>query len=215
MLVWQDMINGGGQYNKLLITYPLFIDHPMKDSHYRLFARKDAEGRGQYQEDLKAMLRHLISVVSIAVWVLFNEGWGQFDAARIAAWVREYDPSRTVDHASGWHDQGAGDLKSYHVYFHPYHYKKDRRGRAVVLSEFGGYNYRVENHAWNNADFGYKRASSCEELIRSYRRLYEEEILPARAQGLSATVYTQLTDVEDELNGLLTVSGKLHTPSEP
>ena len=204
MLVWQDMINGGGQYNKLLITYPLFIDHHMKDSHYRLFARKDSEGRAQYRADLEAMLRHLISVVSIAVWVPFNEGWGQFDAAKTAAWVREYDPTRTVDHASGWHDQGAGDLKSYHVYFYAYRYKKDRRGRAVVLSEFGGYNYRVANHAWNDVDFGYKRISSSEELIRSYRRLYEEEILTARARGLSAAVYTQLTDVEDELNGLLT-----------
>ena len=204
MLVWQDMINGGGEYSKLLITYPLFINHPMKDSHYRLFARKNSESRAQYRADLEAMLRHLISVVSIAVWVPFNEGWGQFDAAQIAAWVRDTDPTRTVDHASGWHDQGAGDLKSHHVYFHPYHYKKDRKGRAVVLSEFGGYNYRVANHAWNKADFGYKRLTSSEELIRSYRRLYEEEILPARAQGLSAAVYTQLTDVEDELNGLLT-----------
>lgn len=204
MLVWQDMINGGGEYSKLLITYPLFIDHPMKDSHYRLFARNNSESRAQYRADLEAMLRHLISVVSIAVWVPFNEGWGQFDAAQIAAWVRDTDPTRTVDHASGWHDQGAGDLKSHHVYFHPYHYKKDRKGRAVVLSEFGGYNYRVANHAWNKADFGYKRLTSSEELIRSYRRLYEEEILPARAQGLSAAVYTQLTDVEDELNGLLT-----------
>ena len=204
MLVWQDMINGGGEYSKLLITYPLFINHPMKDSHYRLFARKNSESRAQYRADLEAMLRHLISVVSIAVWVPFNEGWGQFDAAQIAAWVRDTDPTRTVDHASGWHDQGAGDLKSHHVYFHPYHYKKDRKGRAVVLSEFGGYNYRVANHAWNKADFGYKRLTSSEELIRSYRRLYEEEILPARAQGLSAAVYTQLTDVEDELNGLIT-----------
>lgn len=204
MLVWQDMINGGGKYNKLLITYPLFIEHHMKDKNYRLFGRKDSEGRAQYREDLEAMLRHLVSVVSIAVWVPFNEGWGQFDAAKIAAWVREYDPTRTIDHASGWHDQGAGDLKSHHVYFHPFRFKKDRRGRAVVLSEFGGYNYRVENHAWNNVDFGYKRISSSEELIRSYRLLYEEEILPARRQGLSAAVYTQLTDVEDELNGLLT-----------
>lgn len=204
MLVWQDMINGGGKYNLPLITYPLWIDRPMKDSHYRLFARKEAESRAQYRTDLEAMLRHLISVVSIAVWVPFNEGWGQFDAAKTAAWVREYDPTRTIDHASGWHDQGAGDLKSYHVYFHAYRYKKDRLGRAVVLSEFGGYNFRVEKHAWNDADFGYKRVSSTEELIRSYRRLYEEEILPARKEGLSAAVYTQLTDVEDELNGLLT-----------
>jgi beta-galactosidase/beta-glucuronidase len=204
MLVWQDMINGGGKYSKLLITYPLFIEHHMKDKNYRLFGRKDPESRAQYREDLEAMLRHLVSVVSIAVWVPFNEGWGQFDAAKIAAWVREYDPTRTIDHASGWHDQGAGDLNSHHVYFHPFRFKKDRRGRAVVLSEFGGYNYRVENHAWNNADFGYKRISSSVELIRSYRRLYEEEILPARRQGLAAAVYTQLTDVEDELNGLLT-----------
>ncbi len=209
MLVWQDMINGGGNYNKLLITYPLFIDHPMKDNRYRLFARKDPAGRAQYESDLEAMLRHLINVVSIAVWVPFNEGWGQFDAARIAAWVREYDPTRTIDHASGWHDQGAGDLKSLHVYFYPYRYKKDRRGRAVVLSEFGGYNYRVANHTWNEVDFGYKRLASQEELIQSYRHLYESEVLPAREQGLSAAVYTQLTDVEDELNGLLTYDRKV------
>ena len=209
MLVWQDMINGGGNYNKLLITYPLFIDHPMKDNRYRLFARKDPAGRAQYESDLEVMLRHLINVVSIAVWVPFNEGWGQFDAARIAAWVREYDPTRTIDHASGWHDQGAGDLKSLHVYFYPYRYKKDRRGRAVVLSEFGGYNYRVANHTWNEVDFGYKRLASQEELIQSYRHLYESEVLPAREQGLSAAVYTQLTDVEDELNGLLTYDRKV------
>ncbi len=204
MLVWQDMINGGGKYNSLLITYPLFINRHMKDDHYRLFARKDSASRAQYRADIEAMLRHLMNVVSIAVWVPFNEGWGQFDAAKTAAWVREFDPTRTIDHASGWHDQGAGDLKSHHVYFRPYRYRKDRRGRAVVLPEFGGYNYRVENHAWNDADFGYKRLASQEELIRAYRRLFEEEILPARSQGLSAAVYTQLTDVEDELNGLLT-----------
>jgi hypothetical protein len=204
MLVWQDMINGGGKYNFLLTIYPLFIDLRMKDNHYRLFARKDSAGRTQYQTDLEAMLRHLINVVSIAVWVPFNEAWGQFDAAKTAAFVREYDPTRTIDHASGWHDQGAGDLKSHHVYFRPYRYKKDPRGRAVVLSEFGGYNFRVEKHAWNDVDFGYKKLSTSEELIRSYRRLYEEEIMPSLSRGLSAAVYTQLTDVEDELNGLLT-----------
>jgi hypothetical protein len=204
MLVWQDMINGGDKYNYLLVHYPLWSDVHVRDSHYRLFGRRDEAGRDQYQEDLEAMIRHLINVVSISVWVPFNEGWGQFDAKRIAEWVRAFDPSRTVDHASGWHDQGAGDLKSHHVYFHPYRYKRDRHGRAVVLSEFGGYNYRVEGHAWNQADFGYNRISTQPELVRAYQKLFEEEILPARARGLSASVYTQLSDVEDELNGLLT-----------
>lgn len=204
MLVWQDMINGGDKYNYLLVHYPLWSDVHVRDSHYRLFGRRDEAGRNQYQEDLEAMIRHLINVVSISVWVPFNEGWGQFDAKRIAEWVRAFDPSRTVDHASGWHDQGAGDLKSHHVYFHPYRYKRDRHGRAVVLSEFGGYNYRVDGHAWNQADFGYNRISTQPELVRAYQKLFEEEILPARARGLSASVYTQLSDVEDELNGLLT-----------
>ena len=141
--------------------------------------------------------------------VPFNEGWGQFDAARIAAKLREADPTRTVDHASGWHDQKTGDTKSLHVYFKRYKFEPDKLGRAVLLSEFGGYNYAVKGHCFNTKDFGYKRLKTEKALESALCSLYDEEIRPAYRQGLAAAVYTQLTDVEDEVNGFITFDRKV------
>jgi hypothetical protein len=90
------------------------------------------------------------------------------------------------------------------VYFRPYRFKPDRKGRAVVLSEFGGYNLRVDGHCFNEIDFGYKKLQDENELWAAYEKLYREQILPAVPKGLAATVYTQVSDVEDELNGLFT-----------
>lgn len=119
------------------------------------------------------------------------------------------DSTRTIDHASGWHDQKIGDIRSLHVYFRKYRFKSDKLGRAVVLSEFGGYNCRVNGHCFNENDYGYKRFDTTETLLEAYKKLYENEILPAKKQGLCAAVYTQLTDVEDELNGLITYDRKV------
>jgi len=119
------------------------------------------------------------------------------------------DATRTIDHASGWHDQKIGEIKSLHVYFRKYRFQPDKLGRAVVLSEFGGYNFRVNEHCFNEKDFGYKRFETAEALLKAYQNLYENEILPAKRQGLCATVYTQLTDVEDELNGLIPYDRKV------
>jgi hypothetical protein len=138
------------------------------------------------------------------MWVPFNEGWGQFDAVRIFELVYSMDKTRTIDHASGWHDQGVSDIVSLHVYFRKYKFKPDKKGRAVLLSEFGGYNLGVDGHRFNSKDFGYKRFKDSENLAEALRALYQEEIIPAKEQGLSAAVYTQLSDVEDELNGLVT-----------
>jgi hypothetical protein len=150
------------------------------------------------------MILQLRNVPSIAMWVPFNEGWGQFDAANACELISELDPTRTIDHASGWHDQGIGQIQSLHVYFRPYRFKPDRKGRAVVLSEFGGYNLRVDGHCFNEIDFGYKKLQDENELWAAYEKLYREQILPAVPKGLAATVYTQVSDVEDELNGLFT-----------
>ena len=209
MLVWQDMINGGGQYNPVIISAPLVTGVHLSDKNYKLFARDDMEGRAHYEAELNEMIGALYNCPCIAMWVPFNEGWGQFDAARIAAKVMQMDPTRTVDHASGWHDQKIGETKSLHVYFKKYNFKPDKLGRAVLLSEFGGYNLRCEGHCFNAKDFGYKRLKSADELQRSLEKLYKGEIRPAYEQGLAAAVYTQLSDVEDEVNGLITYDRKV------
>jgi len=209
MLVWQDMINGGGKYKFGVISVPLVTGLYMKDSHYKAFARESEEGRREYYQELQEMILQLRNVPSIVLWVPFNEGWGQFDAAEACRRIHGLDASRPIDHASGWHDQKIGDIQSLHVYFRPYRFKRDRKNRAVVLSEFGGYNLPVENHTWNDANFGYKGFSSKEELWQAYEKLYREQILPAIPKGLAASVYTQVTDVEDEVNGLMTYDRKV------
>ena len=209
MLVWQDMVNGGEEYNKLTITSPLITGVHWNDKHYKWFARTNEKGREQYLRELDETVKHLYNAVSIAMWVPFNEGWGQFDAEKAVKRIMDLDETRTIDHASGWHDQKIGDIKSLHVYFKPYRFKKDKLGRAVVLSEFGGYNFRAEGHCFNDRDFGYKRLKTPEALLDAYEKLFYKEILPAKEQGLCATVYTQLTDVEDELNGLLSYDRKV------
>ncbi|MBQ8150757.1 MAG: glycoside hydrolase family 2 [Clostridia bacterium] len=204
MLVWQDMPSGGSRYKVPIISAPLITGIHLKDSHYRWFAREDEVQRDAYYEELEEMILQLRNVPSIALWVPFNEGWGQFDAEKACALIQELDPTRPIDHASGWHDQGIGQLQSLHVYFRPYRFKPDRKGRAVVLSEFGGYNLRLDGHCFNQIDFGYKKLKDQEELWQAYEKLFREQILPAIPKGLAATVYTQVSDVEDELNGLFT-----------
>ena len=204
MLVWQDMVNGGGKYKTLTISSPLVTGIHWKDSRYKLFSREDKEWREQYNRELDETVTHLYNAVSLAMWVPFNEGWGQFDAEAAVKRILSLDETRTIDHASGWHDQKIGEIKSLHVYFKQYRFKPDKHNRAVVLSEFGGYNYRAEGHCFNDRDFGYKRLKTPEKLLAAYEHLYYNEVIPAKEKGLCATVYTQLTDVEDELNGLIT-----------
>ena len=165
MLVWQDMINGGGKYDPLTVTAPLFTGINIKDDRYARFARQSEEGRRQFRQELDDMINHLFNCVSIVLWVPFNEGWGQFDAAETADHIRTMDPGRLIDHASGWH---------------------------------------VEGHSEKSGEFGYKKLRNADELMAAYRKLYEQELIPSIEKGLSAIVYTQLSDVEGETNGLLT-----------
>lgn len=209
MLVWQDMINGGGQYNPAVISAPLVTGVHMSDKNYKLFAREDMDGRVEYETELNEMIDLLYNCPCIAMWVPFNEGWGQFDAARIADKIARADPSRTVDHASGWHDQKVGDTKSLHVYFKKYSFKPDKLKRAVLLSEFGGYSLRCGEHSFSAKDFGYRKFKSEAELQKALDDLYSKQIKPAYGKGLAAAVYTQLSDVEDEVNGLITYDRKV------
>ena len=209
MLVWQDMPCGGGVYSPPVVSAPLVTGRHLRDNAYFLFGRGEKAGREEFERELRDMVTALYNCPCIALWVPFNEGWGQFDAARLYDVVRGIDDTRPVDHASGWHDQHVGEVQSLHVYFKKYVFKPDRLGRAVLLSEFGGYNHRVGGHCFGDRDFGYKKFESPLALESALRELYADQIVPARRQGLSAAVYTQLTDVEDELNGLVTYDRKV------
>ncbi|MFD5865349.1 glycoside hydrolase family 2 protein [Agromyces sp. NPDC127015] len=206
LLVWQDMVNGGRRYNPAVITAPVKLPVRLDDRRHRRFGRQDASGRAEFTVELESTVRLLKNAPSVVVWVPFNEGWGQFDALDAVERVREIDPSRVVDHASGWHDQGGGDLLSLHVYFRRLKPGRDwgRDGRAVVVSEYGGYSLRLPGHEFSPREFGYRRYRSVDALTDGFVELHRREVLPAIAAGLSGIVYTQLSDVEDELNGLLT-----------
>lgn len=204
MLVWQDFVSGGGPYNPLTIYALPRVGARLDDGNYARFGRGNEKGRAAFERDAKRTVELLKNAVSLAVWVPFNEGWGQFDAKRVAEAVKTTDPSRLVDHASGYYDQNAGDFAGPHVYFKPFRLKKDPLGRIQVLSEFGGYSLFTQGHTFSKKRFGYKLFKSAPALNAAYERLYRKEILPAVKEGLCAAVYTQVSDVEDELNGIFT-----------
>jgi beta-galactosidase/beta-glucuronidase len=205
MIVWQDMINGGKIDGTTVATLSMLFGFHRNDTRrLERFGRSDPENRSEFRAELQGMIDHLYNAACIAAWVPFNESWGQFHAREIGEWVKEYDPTRLVDHASGWFDQGGGDFVSKHVYF-----KKLRRPapdeRAFVLSEFGGYSLKLPGHLWDpDKKFGYRHYNSPEELTAAYLDLLENQLQPLISQGLAAAVYTQTTDVEIEINGYLT-----------
>ena len=209
MLVWQDVVNGGGRYRELTTTRPARHDTWVPDRLHRLYGRGDRAGRREFRDEVRATVELLGNVVSLAVWTPFNEGWGQFDANAVAREVARLDPTRQVNHVSGWVDQGGGDVRSFHAYLRPFRLParehRRRRGapRVVALTEYGGFSLRVEGHDWSTREFGYRHLEDAAAFDRSFTALHEPLVDQAR-DGLAATVYTQLSDVEDELNGLVT-----------
>ena len=211
VLVWQDMINGGMGANKPLNGLIGFLGLKHDDSRYGIYGRKDKEGRDEYYVDAERTILGLYSAVSLALWVPFNESWGQFDACKAVDFIKSFDTTRPIDHASGWHDQGGGDFNSLHIYFRPVTIpSSDKYGRTVILSEFGGYSVGCEGHVFNKTkSFGYRAYNTLESFENAYHKLFQNQIIPIIDKGLSATVYTQLTDVEDEINGLITYDRKV------
>ena len=207
MIVWQDMPNGGGNYNLLHVMYLTNVfpwyGRTIKDNHYGMFARKDENGRKQYYKDLKGMVEQLYNYPSIAVWVPFNEGWGQFDATKATELIRGLDDTRLVNEACGWFDQKGGDMYSIHNYLRKLKVKP-QKDRVVALTEFGGYAFPIPGHMACEKEFGYKHYKTKKELTANYKRLWEEEIYPNLEKGLSSAIYTQTSDIEEEINGLMT-----------
>lgn len=210
MLVWQDMINGGGRSIQTFLLYlPTvlpFVTTEFRDNCYPLFSRTSKTGREWWKRECRETVHQLYNAPCVSLWVLFNEGWGQFDAREMTEMVRALDPTRQIDHASGWYDQGAGDIKSLHNYFRPLKVKPEER--AFAFSEYGGYTYPVQEHLYSEKSFGYRTYQNQAQYQKAMDAL-AEKIRELTEQGLAAAVYTQLTDVEEESNGILTYDRKV------
>ncbi len=203
VLVWQDMINGGGEYPFIRIALGPFFNLKLNDKNYKKMRRSE-KSREWYYKEAYGLIEQLFNCVSICLWTPFNEAWGQFDAYETWEKLRKIDSSRLYDHASGWQDKGGGDLQSKHIYFRKIKVKNDNK-RILALTEFGGYSYAHEGRVFTTKKFGYKAFKDAQSVQNAYEKLFTTEIVPAiKNEGLSATVYTQLTDVEDEINGLFT-----------
>lgn len=208
LIVWQDIVNGGSAYNLWFVTYltnvlqPLLRRFPDGKAAYSLLSRAKPAGREEYAHELADTVQALRCHPCIACWVPFNEGWGQFDAGKAVQALRTLDGTHLVDEASGWFDQGGGDVHSLHNYFYPLRIRPQKR--TVALSEYGGIAWPMPGHEPPRKTYGYGTAKDRQELTARYKKLQLKTVLPQLEKGLSALVYTQLTDVEDEVNGLFT-----------
>lgn len=199
MIVFQDMVNSG-RYDFILDT--AFPTVGLRRLPERWASKKRKE---QFESDCRETVRHLYNHPSVCCYTVFNEGWGQHDADRLYGVMKECDPTRVWDTTSGWFAKRKSDVQSEHIYFKPVKLKR-KTDRPLVLSEFGGYSLRVEGHCYNlSKNYGYKLFKSSEELTEGLSELYLSEICPEiEKNGLCVSVLTQLSDVEDETNGLCT-----------
>ena len=159
----------------------------------------------RFENHLWETVEQLYNHPSVCYYTIFNEGWGQHDADSHYEKAKSLDPSRVWDSASGWFIPKKSDVKSEHIYFRKIKLKADA-SKPLVLSEFGGYSLATEGHIFNlSKAYGYGKTESKEEFTKALEDLYRNEVIPAiQEAGLCATVLTQLSDVEDEINGLVT-----------
>ena len=216
MVVWQDMVNGGSCYKHWFVTYLAtlmsWMKISMRDIYPKLLSRETRAGRHEFVREMKETVQLLKGHPSIAAWVIFNEGWGQFQTEDMTRILREEDPDRLIDQASGWFDQGGGDFSSLHNYFFKLFIRTEEK-RASVLSEFGGYSYRVEGHSACPKLYGYGICRNEKDLNHRYqdRGKKMRELIP---EGLCASVYTQWSDIEEEVNGVYTYDRKVRKIKE-
>lgn len=209
MLVLQDMPSGGEKISSLVERSPLFTGVHFKDSSHKRFGRKNSAGRESFEEELTEAALCLHNCACVAVWTVFNEGRGQFDSTRLMQKMKELDPSRIIIPVGGWHDQGFGEVRSFHIYYDQFDYKEDKNRRAQIISEFGGYSCPIEGHNECEKIFAYKQFDDPAALRAALLLLYDGEIRPAARLGLSGSVYNRLCDLDGELTGLMTYDRKV------
>ena len=219
MLVWQDSVSGGSAYSPwhtsqkptlFSFTWGRF-DDTIPSHHEALSAGEDGY-RKEWTETCQEMVKLLDGHPSIGFWTLFNEGWGQFDARAATEAVRALDATRPIDATSGWYDQGCGDFLSIHNYFRPLRagwHRKQRGNRAAIISEFGGLAQMTSGHTSLDHSYGYGDFATVEDWRGAVQKLLAE-VESLQVEGLAGYVYTQVSDVEEEVNGLLTYDRKIN-----
>lgn len=200
MIVFQDMVNCGVyRYVRDTVLPTLgLLRRGDKLSH------RDRRMRGTFLSAMEETVARLRNHPCICLWTIFNEGWGQFRADEAYRRLRLLDPTRFIDATSGWFHQKESDVDSLHIYFRRLHLGRERQ-RPQLLSEFGGYSFKLPEHSFDpKKAYGYRKYTDREAFVRGLRALYEQRVLPLIPQGLCGAIYTQVSDVEDETNGLLT-----------
>ncbi len=205
MVVFQDMVNNG-DYSYIRDTVlPTVGIQKWPDKHMHA----DPAVRKHFLDGMAATVNQLKNHPCILYWTIFNEGWGQFDADSAYEELKKLDDTRFIDTTSGWFRRKKSDVESLHIYFNFWHRLKPT-DKPLVLSEFGGHTYPVEGHMFDpNKAYGYKSCQTEDAFRASVEELYRTRILPAIPKGLCAAIYTQVSDVEDEINGLLTYDRKV------
>ena len=205
MIVWQDMVNNS-DYNFLRDTaLPTAGIQKLNDTNWH----KDETSRREFLREAKAVVKQLRNHPSICYWTIFNEAWGQFDSDAVYEQFVRFDNTRFIDTTSGWFRRNKSDVDSRHVYFRKVKLQGDGI-KPLVLSEFGGKTYKAEGHIFNpDKSYGYGGCDTLDALNEAVAKLYLEEIVPCIRKGLCAAIYTQVSDVEDEINGLLTYDRKV------
>ena len=202
MIVFQDMVNNGS-YSFLIDTALPTVGLKKGITHFASKRRREL-----FESACEETLTHLHNHPCVCCYTIFNEGWGQYDADRMYEKLKKQDPSRVFDTTSGWFEERNSDVKSEHIYFKKIDLKPSEK--PLFLSEFGGYSCKIPEHSFNlDKTYGYRFFSEQADFMNALEKLYLEEILPSISRGLCATVLTQLTDVEDETNGLLTYDRKV------
>ena len=206
MIVFQDMVSGG-RYHYLRDTVMPTLSLTSQKLPDK-WLHRDPVMQKRFLAGMEAAVRQLKNHPCICYWTIFNEGWGQFDADRVYEQLRRLDDTRFIDTTSGWFRQRKTDVDSRHVYFRKVKLRADTV-KPLVLSEFGGKTFKVDGHIFNpDKAYGYGGCETREALSDAIVKLYMEEVVPCARKGLCAAIYTQLSDVEDEINGLVTYDRK-------
>ena len=210
MVVFQDMVNNGDYHFLRDTALPTIGIQKLNDKHMH----PDENTRKEFLRTMEATVKQLRNHPCILYWTIFNEGWGQFDSEAVYERFKTLDSSRIIDATSGWFRQKKSDVDSRHIYFTPWSTLKVS-DKPLVLSEFGGYAYPVEGHLFNTGNaYGYKACKSEVHFRESVDKLYREKVIPAAKNGLCAAIITQVSDVEDEINGFLTYDRKVNKANE-
>lgn len=204
MIVFQDMVNNG--------EYSFFFDTALPTVGLQKicdkFLHRDKRTRRYFKRAMAETVMSLKNHPSICAWTIFNEGWGQFESDKMYEELKKLDDTRFIDSTSGWFKNKLSDFESLHIYFKKLKIKKSKK--PVFISEFGGYALSLEDHVFNaDNEYGYKKFDDIESLNGAVYGLFMDELLPLVKEGLCASVYTQLSDVEDETNGLVTYDRKV------